>query len=462
MNTNANVEAVSTINYQFTAIPTHFIYLMDNDCFKLFAILIQKESYWKNKNMLKDGYFIKSITELGEEMNIKNRKDIRLIIEALYRKDLISIQVQPQKHNTAKFKLNWNVINEYLDKPIYDVIEFEEKISKLNRNEDITYINSTKCTTTLVTTLVKSDNNVTNDGTNMGTELGTKCTTTKDNINNINKKNINIYTSNIIEENCEKIEEVGLIENPTSEKEEKEIDNNNTFQLFEVGMLEEKEENITPSMNATFNDNLSNLIDKLNNCTCHQDLDDKVIKLCGWVEKHNNDYTPSELESIKERISNSYINCKEKIESMEKMVTSIEEDFFNQVQLDPQKAKTVNQIKEEKKVETTPSIKTKEELIKNLQAFQESLVTYENLEDAKHQLHLYCQLEDKLIREYELTSMVGDIVNEIDTQIKANKAFLDTFNLQDEETYYDDYTTQEKGIKSYMLIHVDDNENYPF
>lgn len=168
------------INYRFTAIPTNFIYLMDNDCFKLFAILLQKETYWESKGMLKDGYFIKSISELAEELNLKNRKDVHTIIEALYRKGLISIQVQARKYNTAKFKLNWNIINEYLDKSIYDLMEFEERIVKLNRNEIITYTD-----------------NVTDNVTNYVTNNDTKCNTTKDNINNIeNKNNIdNIYNN---------------------------------------------------------------------------------------------------------------------------------------------------------------------------------------------------------------------------------------------------------------------------
>ena len=171
MNTNfTNVDAVSTINYQFTAIPTNFIYLMDNDCFKLFSILLQKETYWKNKGMLKDGYFIKSISELSEELNLKNRKDVHTIIEALYRKKLIAVITQPRKYNTAKFKLNWNKINEYLDKSIYDLMEFEERIVKLNRNEIITYIN-----------------NVTDNVTNYVTNNDTKCNTTKDNINKIDQ-----------------------------------------------------------------------------------------------------------------------------------------------------------------------------------------------------------------------------------------------------------------------------------
>ena len=217
---NSNVDA-ATINYQFTAIPTNFIYLMDNDCFKLFAILLQKETYWNNKGMLKDGYFIKSISELAEELNLKNRKDVHTIIEALHRKNIISIQVQPRKYNTAKFKLNWNIINEYLNKSIYDLMEFEERIVKLNRNETITYTDNVTSNVT---------DNVTNYVTNNDTNNDTKCNTTINNINNINKidnkENINnidnIYNNiniNKIDNNIIKEKENNFINKITKEKE---------------------------------------------------------------------------------------------------------------------------------------------------------------------------------------------------------------------------------------------------
>ena len=48
----------------FVPIPTNLIYMLDCDCLKVLAILIQKESYWDNKGKLKDGWFVKSISEL--------------------------------------------------------------------------------------------------------------------------------------------------------------------------------------------------------------------------------------------------------------------------------------------------------------------------------------------------------------------------------------------------------------
>ena len=268
-----NVEAVSTINYQFTAIPTNFIYLMDNDCFKLFSILLQKETYWNNKGMLKDGYFIKSISELAEELNLKNRKDVHTIIEALHRKNIISIQVQPRKYNTARFKLNWNIINEYLNKSIYDLMEFEERIVKLNRNETITYTDNVT-------------SNVTDNVTNYVTNNDTKCNTTIYNINKIdNKENINnidnIYNIdnniiNIIEE-----KENNIINDIIKEKEV----NSNKIEIVEI------EENIVNMDNLEneknkFYFNINLLIKKMNGLT-KEEIKQKLVLLNNWIKNHS-------------------------------------------------------------------------------------------------------------------------------------------------------------------------------
>ena len=458
MKRETNVEAVSTINYQFTAIPTNFIYLMDNDCYKLFSILLQKETYWNNKGKLNEGYFIKSISELSDELGLSNRKDVHTIIEALYTRNIIDVVVEARKYKTAKFKLNWDIINLYLEKSIYDILEFEEKITKLNRNSIITYTNNdTKCNTINTTNINDVTMNVTNNDT--------KCNTTIDNINkinNINKNNINIYTSNIIEENSEEIEvietsisdnnkgienyeieEVGLIENPTSEKEEKEIeDNNNTFQLCEVGMLEEKNDDMIETTKKIFYEYLNNFGNGITNM---EELTNRAIKFNGWLERQYqaDNITYNEYSSMIEECRDKFTSIQQEIQHQnEEKINELQDEFLKSVLLDSKEAKTAIQIKEEKNVETS-SIKTKEELIKNLQVFKDSLTNYDNLEDAKHQLHSYCDKNDKLIREYELTSMVGNILSEIDNIKNANKSDLTDFNNQDIETTINDEKAQE-------------------
>lgn len=64
----------------FVPIPTNLIYMLYCDCLKVLAILIQKESYWDNKGKLKDGWFVKSISELKAELGCANTKDVGCII----------------------------------------------------------------------------------------------------------------------------------------------------------------------------------------------------------------------------------------------------------------------------------------------------------------------------------------------------------------------------------------------
>ena len=264
---NLKVEAVSTINYQFTAIPTIFIYLMDNDCFKLFSILLQKETYWNNKSKLNDGYFIKSISELSDELGLSNRKDVHTIIEALYIRNIIDVVVEPRKYKTAKFKLNWEIINSYLDKSIYDVLEFEEKITKLNRNSVITY-------TSNVT------NNVTSNVTNYDTNIDTKCNTTINNINNIDKiENIDNIDNNII--NIIEEKENNIINDIIKEKEV----NLNKIEILEI------EENIVNMDNLEneknkFYFNINLLIKKMNGLT-KEEIKQKLVLLNNWIKNHS-------------------------------------------------------------------------------------------------------------------------------------------------------------------------------
>ena len=438
-----------------------------------------------------DGYFFITNQKLVEELGISEPTIIK-ILRNLELNNFITRKVGKRgeaseyivnedvikafgKSNTTKVntKIHLNSDTKNLSNNLETlVINLSNKIDaitlKYNNLEDI----NTKLYTKILeleTLVINLSNNKPNLSTDTDTDIESDIEKEKDiknNIYNINKKednNINIY-NNILEENSEEIgfgdnpisenkefenyeniEEVGLVENPTSDKIE--IEDNNTFQLCEVGMLEEKE-NITSTMKEKFEKNFNDLLSRLgDNCSSISELDNKVTLLCNWVENHNTDYSKEERETILNQLVDRYTEVKEILESNINELDAIFTDFCT--------------IKEEEPIVEEKKTTTKEELIKNLQAFQESLVTYENLEDAKHQLHFYCNKEEKLIREYELTSMVGDIVNEIDTQIKANKAFLTTFNLQGKETYYNEEIMQENALKS-ISYKVDDTEDYPF
>ena len=96
----------------FVPIPTNLIYMLDCDCLKVLAILIQKESYWDNKGKLKDGWFVKSISELKAELGCANTKDVGCIIQALVNSGIIEVTAYEKKGMAAKFKICWNKVNE--------------------------------------------------------------------------------------------------------------------------------------------------------------------------------------------------------------------------------------------------------------------------------------------------------------------------------------------------------------
>lgn len=143
------------IEYSFITLPINFIYIMDADCLKLFSILLQKHSYWYSKNLLEDGYFVKSIEELARELEMKNIKDIRCTIQSLVNAELIDVIAEDGKRKTAKFKLNMEKINELAKENLFDLKERNYYIHKLSRTEPITYYQQnddkllTKCTPTI-------------------------------------------------------------------------------------------------------------------------------------------------------------------------------------------------------------------------------------------------------------------------------------------------------------------------
>ena len=126
------------IDYQFVPGPINLMWALDNDCWKAICILIDKENYWKSRNKVFNGYFTMSIEELGEHLRMKNKKDVRLTLEAMYRAGIIDVKAENGKRLGAKIKINWEVING----------EEIEWVEKLPRNAEITYCGDTNCTET--------------------------------------------------------------------------------------------------------------------------------------------------------------------------------------------------------------------------------------------------------------------------------------------------------------------------
>ena|SRR5665647_907998 len=126
------------IDYQFIAVPTNLIYLLDSECLKLFTVFIQEESYWKSKNKLEDNYFYKTIPEISDVMNM-NEKDVKLLIEALYKANLIKVILQGDKHKANCWAINRDTIKEIEQKTFIEIQKFSTKIKKLKRGSEITY-----------------------------------------------------------------------------------------------------------------------------------------------------------------------------------------------------------------------------------------------------------------------------------------------------------------------------------
>lgn len=466
------------------------------------AQLILMNGLDKVKN---DGYFFITnqalVTELGitEKTLIKIMRNLE-VYNFITRKAgkrgeaseyIVNEEIIKSFGNTVKKHCNTtkeNTVINYSNK-INDLILIINDLVKSN-NELITRINN------LEITVLNYSKNIQNYSTDTESDTDIEIDININNIyNNINKKeeyiieeievietsisdneskkndvtNIDTKCNTTIdkEESKENIEEVGLIENPTSNKskeenipmtngngsddedevldmifgEEEIIEENNTaFQLQYVGMQTKEEE----SMTEKFEKNLNTLLDKLNQCTSIQDLEDKVVKLCGWVERCSTSYTEEELETIKDRISDNYIANQTRIEKTEKIQVSMEEDFFNSVMLDSN-AKTVNQVKKEKEEETTQAQNTitKEELENNINDFINSLPTYDDISMITTIANYITKKYDKAIREYGLMQLAMDMYTQIDAHKSTITSDLTDFNSQDIETNIDDEKAQE-------------------
>ena len=468
------------------------------------AQLILMNGLDKVKN---DGYFFITnqalVTELGitEKTLIKIMRNLE-VYNFITRKAgkrgeaseyIVNEEIIKSFGNTVKKHCNTvkeNTVINYSNDLENTVLNYSNKINDLvliindlvkSNQELINKVNQ------LEITVLNYSNKIQNYSTDTDTESDTESDTDIEKekeleiYNNIIIKNINDKKDYIIEEievvetsisdnnnnnkgieNDEIIEEVGFINYPTSNEinpmsngngsdDEDEVldmifgeeieDNNNIFQLQYVGMLEEKNVMIETTKKI-FYEYLNNFGNGITNM---EELTNRAVKFNGWLERQYqaDNITYNEYSSMIEECRDKFTSLQQDIQHQnEEKINELQDEFLKSVLLDSKEAKTVNQIKEEKNVETS-SIKTKEELIKNLQVFKDSLTNYDNLEDAKHQLHSYCDKNDKLIREYELTSMVGNILSEIDNIKNANKNDLTDFNNQDIKTTINDEKAQE-------------------
>lgn len=137
-------ELEKKIEYQFIPAPLNLFHICDIYTYSLLLTLIQKESYWKLKDKLSDGFFYISIEEIGDIILLDNRNDIRCTIEALYTNGIIDVRCKGigrgSKNKIAnEFKINYDKIKEFDEMSIFDIKEFDVRIEKLKRGSKVTY-----------------------------------------------------------------------------------------------------------------------------------------------------------------------------------------------------------------------------------------------------------------------------------------------------------------------------------
>ena len=211
---------IRDLTFPFTPVPITFPYLMDSDCLKAMTLLIQEESYWDSKGKLSNGYFYKSVKEIKDALFMKNEKDARLTIEALYRSNLIHVIATDGKRSTLRIKLNWNRIEELAGLSLREIQTFESPIVKLRRDETLTYCQH------IVEDVNEKDDN-----------LSTKCTPTINNLDNID----------IIEKEKEKKESLSsslssFSSSFSSEEQEQESFNPDDSQEYSTQETEDEED----------------------------------------------------------------------------------------------------------------------------------------------------------------------------------------------------------------------------
>lgn len=132
-NTTA-VESTAKISYQFTAVPTKLMMLLDNNCRSMLFTLIQLSSCYANE----DGYFFRSNSDLQAESNLSKNLVI-VTIDTLYINGIVDVKCSGNKCKKIAnyYKLNFDKILEYENISLEDTKNPDNKITTLKyKNSD--------------------------------------------------------------------------------------------------------------------------------------------------------------------------------------------------------------------------------------------------------------------------------------------------------------------------------------
>lgn len=172
----------------FTRLPTKLIYALDSDLLKMLAVLIQQESYWiEHKKIGDDGCFYKPIKEFADSFRKKNLQDVRLILQTLQAAGFIHIISSNGGKQANYYRICWDKIATYNDMKIPQLIQ-----SPMIRTAKRT--SKKKVEDSTVSYPLKEIDS-TESYQQEGELIVQGCTTTIDNIININNNNITIDNS---------------------------------------------------------------------------------------------------------------------------------------------------------------------------------------------------------------------------------------------------------------------------
>ena len=266
--TNA-VDSTAKISYQFTAVPTKLMMLLDNNCRSMLFTLIQLSSCYANE----DGYFFRSNSDLQTESNLSKNLVI-VTIDTLYTNGLVDVKCGGNKCKKIAnyYKLNFDKMLEYEKYSLEETKNPDNKIMTLKyKNSD--YVPSYKNTAKI--TAIETATNTAKSEHQKPQKVNTNIDSTNiDIIENINNKETNIY-NNILLENEKKLEVVDSAEadvSTSTSTEEGKITDANAVSLNKEFYTKIVEEIKNDCSNVRLNELLSRYYHKLS------DLDRKEIK----------------------------------------------------------------------------------------------------------------------------------------------------------------------------------------
>lgn len=266
--TNA-VDSTAKISYQFTAVPTKLMMLLDNNCRSMLFTLIQLSSCYANE----DGYFFRSNSDLQTESNLSKNLVI-VTIDTLYTNGLVDVKCGGNKCKKIAnyYKLNFDKMLEYEKYSLEETKNPDNKIMTLKyKNSD--YVPSYKNTAKI--TAIETAKNTAKSEHQKPQKVNTNIDSTNiDIIENINNKESNIY-NNILLENEKNLEVVDSAEadvSTSTSTEEGKVTDANAVSLNKEFYTKIVEEIKNDCSNVRLNELLSRYYHKLS------DLDRKEIK----------------------------------------------------------------------------------------------------------------------------------------------------------------------------------------